>query len=537
MKFFLLLLAGLSIALAWLLPIHYRPWVTYTGELFAFLSLFCLSAIYLRERLQLSFITLPLLVLACIPLLQWGFGQVFFFDKALLCSIFIFSFWLTIQLGHNLSKQAMQQQKIFTYFCYVLLIVGLLSSFIATCQWLNVEHYFYGMSNLLSHRPYANFAQPNNLSTFLLMCLLACLYLHEKKQLPIFLNFFLAFFILLGIALSQSRTAFVSGVCILIYGAYQAYHGRLQLKWYSAAAWAGIFIILTICLPIISQWMQYTADLNVTKTVEIAARTDMSRLAIWEQMWAAIVHQPWWGYGWHQTSVAYALISDAVQGPVWVRSAHNFVLDFLLWNGLIIGVPFLLYFVYWAWTLHRQAHSVEAVIGILMVGVFLIHALLEFPQNYAYFLLPIGFILGVILADQQKLRCIHLSPHYLQITFVIGLVLLLLIYRDYSVMVPKWKQAMQYENQPEKMTNHDQIYLLEEFDRRIDWIILNPQQKLSKQQLDEIGEIVLNYPIPYDLIKYAKALAFNGYEDEARQQLDLLYKVRKMKVSYESLFE
>jgi hypothetical protein len=40
MRFFLFLAASVCIALAWLLPIHYRPWVTYTGELFAFLSLF-----------------------------------------------------------------------------------------------------------------------------------------------------------------------------------------------------------------------------------------------------------------------------------------------------------------------------------------------------------------------------------------------------------------------------------------------------------------------------------------------------------------
>jgi hypothetical protein len=35
-----------------LLPIHYRPWVTYTGELFAFLSLLALAALYLKEKLN-----------------------------------------------------------------------------------------------------------------------------------------------------------------------------------------------------------------------------------------------------------------------------------------------------------------------------------------------------------------------------------------------------------------------------------------------------------------------------------------------------
>ena len=82
MKFFLLLLASVFIALAWLLPIHYRPWVTYTGELFAFLSLFALGALYLKDKIKLPMMSLPLLFLAGVPLLQYFCGELFFFDKA-----------------------------------------------------------------------------------------------------------------------------------------------------------------------------------------------------------------------------------------------------------------------------------------------------------------------------------------------------------------------------------------------------------------------------------------------------------------------
>ncbi len=72
------------------------------------------------------------------------------------------------------------------------------------------------------------------------------------------------------------------------------------------------------------------------------------RLAIWQQILHAIAERPWFGYGWHQTSVAYTLISDQFQGPVWVKSAHNFILDFIVWNGLVIAIPFFAYLSYWA---------------------------------------------------------------------------------------------------------------------------------------------------------------------------------------------
>ena len=96
MRFFLFLAASVCIALAWLLPIHYRPWVTYTGELFAFLSLFALSALFLKEKLLLPKVSLPLLLLSLVPFIQYGFGELFFFSKALMCGLYIFAFWLSI---------------------------------------------------------------------------------------------------------------------------------------------------------------------------------------------------------------------------------------------------------------------------------------------------------------------------------------------------------------------------------------------------------------------------------------------------------
>ncbi len=77
MKFLLLLLASVFISLAWLLPVHYRPWVTYTGELFAFLSLFALAAIYLKDKIKFPVISSPLLLLAMIPLIQYLAGELF----------------------------------------------------------------------------------------------------------------------------------------------------------------------------------------------------------------------------------------------------------------------------------------------------------------------------------------------------------------------------------------------------------------------------------------------------------------------------
>ncbi|MCO8081387.1 PglL family O-oligosaccharyltransferase [Acinetobacter lwoffii] len=540
MKFTLALIAAILISLAWLMPVHYRPWVTYTGELYAFFALFALAAICLKEKLKIPAISLPLLLLACIPLAQFLLGQVFFFSTAMMAAIYVFSFWLASVLGYNLSIGKNNREETFTHLSYVFLVSGTITGLIALCQWTNLDSILPGMVNISGNqRPYANFAQPNNMATFLLMSLMSCLYLYEKKKIHTKWLFVCVAVIVIGVALSQSRTAWVAASAIMLYLGFYQYKGIIRLKWYYSTAWFIFFIFFIVAFPLLSQFAAQAIDTDVVQSRDVVARAtgDMSRLAIWQQMIAAIQAQPWFGYGWYQTSAAFVSISDTVQGPVWIRSAHNFILDFLLWNGLILGLPFLAYFGYLGYQLQRWVNTPESVIGILMIGAFLTHAMFEFPQHYAYFLLPVGFILGTILAQNPKIKIIVMQSIGMKFIFAVGLLLLIVIYRDYDVTVPKLGQSIRYEKQPEKITNEKPIYLLTEFNHRIAWIRLNPYSKASAEQIQEGEQMVLSYPTKYNLIKYAKLLTFNGYEAEAKHQLQRLKTIQKTEMSYEELMQ
>lgn len=540
MKFTLALIAATLISLAWLMPVHYRPWVTYTGELYAFFALFAITAICLKEKLKIPAMSLPLLLLACVPLIHFLAGQVFFFSTAIMGFIFVFSFWLSSVLGYNFSIGNYKREETFTNLSYVFLASGTVTGMIALCQWMNLDATLPGMVNISGNqRPYANFAQPNNMATFLVMALMSCLYLYEKKRIQTKWSVACTLAIVIGIALSQSRTAWVAAVAIILYLAFYQYKGVIRLKWYYSIAWFILFISCIVAFPLLSQLATQVMDAQVVQSRDVVARAtgDMSRLAIWQQMLAAIQAQPWFGYGWYQTSVAFVSISDTVQGPVWIRSAHNFIIDFLLWNGLIIGLPFLAYFGYLSYQLQRWVKTPESVIGILMIGAFLTHAMFEFPQHYAYFLLPVGFIVGTVLAQNPNIKTVTLPSIAMKIIFGFGLLLLIMIYRDYDVAVPKLGQSIRYEQQPEKITNQQPIYLLTEFNHRIDWIRLNPYSKVSSEQIRAGEQMVLSYPTKYNLIKYAKLLAFNDYEEEAKHQLQRLKAIQKTELNYEELIQ
>jgi hypothetical protein len=537
MKSIWMLLAAVLISLAWLLPHHYRPWVTYSGEALAFAALFTLCLIFVKSKLQIPKITLPILLLSLVPMLQLLTGQAFFLSKAFLASCYVFAFWLSIVVAYNLSLNAAREQ-LMQRFSLLLLGTGVASAIIALCQWLTIEQYFPGlMANLRSGRPYANFAQPNNMATFLILALLAALYLYETKTLKLKVLVPSAVLLIFAVALSQSRTSWVALGCILIYMAYQQYRGYVSIKWYAVVGWVAAFVASLVFIPHLAGLFAEALDAPI-KSVDLARRAtgDMSRIAIWNQMVHAIMQQPLWGYGWHQTSVAYTLVSDTVQGPVWVKSAHNFVLDFILWNGLVIAMPFLVYFSYWAWQLHKHINGIVSVVCILMIGAITVHALLEFPLFYSYFLLPFGFLMGILQAQNKDTAVWEISAHCMQLAVLLGGVLMVMIHRDYLVAGPKLAQSSKYEKQPEKWTLNKPIYLLTEFNDRIEWIRLNPHDPVTKAQLDKIEHMVLNYPIPYDLIKYARVLAYNGYEAEAKYQLKRLEILRDVKVSYESLF-
>ena len=541
MKFTLALIAAILISLAWLMPVHYRPWVTYTGELYAFFALFALTAICLKEKIKIPVISLPLLLLACISLAQFFLGQVFFFSTAMMAAIYVFSFWLASVLGYNLSLGNNNREETFTHLSYVFLVSGTITGLIALCQWTNLDSILPGMVNISgTQRPYANFAQPNNMATFLVMALMSCLYLYEKKKIQTKWLFACAVVIVMGVALSQSRTAWVAAIAIMLYLVFYQYKGIIRLKWYYSTAWLVFFISCIVAFPLLSQLATQVMDAQVVQSRDVVSRAtgDMSRLAIWQQMLAAIQAQPWFGYGWYQTSVAFVSITDTVQGPVWIRSAHNFIIDFLIWNGAVIGVPFLAYFGYLGYQMQRWVKTPESVIGILMIGAFVTHAMFEFPQHYAYFLLPVGFIMGTVLAQRSDVAKQLVMPAWLmKVVFITGVILIAVIYRDYDTAVPKLGQSIRYEQQPEKITNEKPIFLLTEFNHRIAWIRVNPYTKMSQNEIHEYEKLVVSYPTKYNLLKYIRLLAYNGYIKEAHHQLWRLNTIQKTELNYDEVIK
>lgn len=540
MQILFLIIASVLIAFGWLSPFHTYPWVTFSSELASFGAAFAVMTLFLTKEIKIPRPQILMLIIVLLPLLQFCFGLIIDFSVTFLIFAYLFTFWLMMLCGYNLSLQAENREKLMIGFSLVVLIAGLLSSFMAVVQWLNLESYLYGIMGLRGNRPYANFGQPNNLSTFLVMALMGGLYLYEKKKVSLWLLIPSSLILLFTITLTQSRTAWIVCIFFFFYWIYKQHKNNPRFNFPKLLLWTSLyFVIAGYLLPYLTQFMSSNLDTGVAHTASIVQRAGSGheRLGMWMQILHAIAERPWFGYGWNQTSIAVVESIEFNTVQVWFNSAHNIILDLLIWNGVPLGVLIIGYLSLWLLWLNKTAKDSTSIIAIMMVCAILIHAMLEFPQRYAYFLLPMGFLLGLIQAQTPQLKGITIQKNVVRCVWLISVIVLLLIWRDYKLFQDNSRLIFKGKQPTEEILGSSRILLLTQFQKRLDWIALDPKTRFSEAQLSEFAEMVKNKATPYNLKKFAQVLVYNQQNKEAEKYLYILNRLYKKDVSLADIIE
>ncbi|WP_289392571.1 PglL family O-oligosaccharyltransferase [Acinetobacter baumannii] len=540
MQVFFLFLAAILLGFAWLSPFHYNPWVMFSSEMSTFAAGLSVLAALFYQNIKIPRAQILLLPFTLIPIVQWGCGLVFDLSTALLSTLYLLGFWFMVLAGYNLSLDQKKRDQIFSGFSLLVIITSLLTSLIAIFQWLNIESHLIYTLHLIGNRPYGNFGQPNNMATFLIIGLLGCLYLYEKNKVTLWLLLPSALIILFTIALSQSRTSWIVFPFLLIYWIVKQFGKQKRFRFVQGLLWClAFFLIAGLILPYITQFIEFSTNTEVTETSSFVARAGSGheRIGMWIQILHAIAQQPWLGYGWSQTSVA---VVDSIQYGtvhVWFNSAHNVLLDIIIWNGIPIGIVIIAYFTCWFLWLNQQAKETISIIAIMMVCTVLIHAMLEFPQRYAYFLLTCGFLLGIIQAQTPVLKGIVLNKQVLRLIWGINLILLLAIWRDYNVYVTNSNLLFKNKQPNAEVLGSNQIFVLTQFEQRLKWIEMKPETTLSDADLAVWGNFVKNKATPYNLRKYAQLIAYNGKVEQAEQQIFILQHLYRQQITLAELLK
>lgn len=497
-------------------PSFYPPWSSFISEYLAFLSLLLLLPLFFKKTISIPKISLFFILVSIIPVAQYFLGQIFYFDKAALAFIYIVSFWLAIVVGFN----SLDRYKYsLDYFYWVILGCGIISSLLATAQWFNVEMSIDWVMQA-SSRPFANMAQPNHLATFLLLSLMSCLYFYENKKINNTALLLFSLLLLTVIAMTHSRTAWVALLFIYLYLGISYKRNIINLSLKKQSLLLAYFAVAAILLPLLK-----ASGLKLDTAVAITQRSSsiLERIQIWQQGIAAIKYQPLWGYGWNQSSFAQYETFQIDYAKRYTTSFHNIFLDIIIWCGIPIGITIILFCSFIIIKALLKSVSAAQICLITSVCVILIHALLEFPLSYSYFLLPLGFMLGALFFTFD-VKSIKVSGLYSALIFILGMGLSVYIVREYSYIPDNMVAAETHEmNERKDMIIFPyQFHFFDTFESRARWIGLYPCTKLSNSHIEEIRYMVKTYMIHYDLYKFSEVLYFNGYNNEAQKHLDML---------------
>ncbi|WP_342063568.1 Wzy polymerase domain-containing protein [Acinetobacter pittii] len=533
-------------ALAILNPIHFRPWASFLSEYFAFISIVFVFPLFFKRKLYIPKITIPILIISLIPLFHYSIGEVFYFSNAFLSFIYIFCFWLIVAVGYSLAVSGenyinfYENKKlnlIFFLTCFIVFL-GFLSSLVAILQWLNLDKNSIWIAELYGNRPYANLAQTNQLSTFLILSVLSCWYLFEKGKFNNILLTFICMVCIFSIALTQSRVAWINMIFIttsyLIF--IKKYSFRLEKKFFSCfALW---FMLCIIFLPTLNSILSNFFVVTNTNSALVRVSSGYQRLDIWSQMFHALLLKPWEGYGWHQTTAAQFSIVDQYPTKEWASSAHNLFIDLIIWCGIPIGLLLIIYILYLYIKIIKNTVNTEGFISIVMISVVGIHSMFEYPLYYSYFLFLVGLFIGIALSQMNNTE-LSLSYGFSRFIFLLGLIASYCIYQEYNRIWDNIIAGQTYEmnNSKDEVDLPYKLYLFDMFDARAAWIAQYPKMKVSSEKLIAAEYMVKTYLTPYDIHKYASLLAYNGYELEAKRQLEILEVMYGQQVSYQSLFE
>lgn len=523
--------------LPYLLPNYYDPWRTAYQDfsIFGFFFLLLLNLIFITKQVIIDKRIIIVLIISIIPLLQFFFDKIYFFGDAFVVSIYILSFGLAIFLGLNYGKLYGINNTL-NFISAIVITVSVVSVYIVIKQWLLLTNGgIWTVDVPLAGRPFANFAQPNNCATFLCIGLMSSLYIYEKRYINKLSALLLACFILFGIALTQSRTAWVFFLCFAIWWCWKYKIIKPRLEKEIIFYLIGMFTIFVIIIPFVSKLLGVLATNNVVER----ATTGYLRIPMWNQMLLAISKEPLLGYGWNQVSVAQLSVYLEFPTTEWTEHSHNIILDFLIWNGVPLGFLIIFFVAWWLYQLSKLAKTIESFIALAMVGAVLVHAMLEYPLEYAFFLLPVGFVLGLVQAEDKKIKIINISRGFIGLFLMISIILYIWLFVEYR-MIEKDAQLVRFESLNIGTLHAEdaapKVVLLTQLREQIRFIRTAPTKNMSEKQLDWMKFVAYRFASASALHRYAQALALNNQPELAKKHLRIIKQLHGKDYSFESLF-
>ncbi|MBB1075299.1 O-antigen ligase C-terminal domain-containing protein [Rhodoferax sp. 4810] len=511
----------------WLIPSHTNPNPAFYSELLM-ASVVAIAWVWgglsSKKKWFISYLTIACLGSAAVPIAQAVAGLIIFPNDAFLIAAVIIAFAASISLGQH--AEQISPSRLIDSLYASLAIASIFSTGLALYQWLSLDMLGVMVPSMEigGNRVMANVGQPNNLSTLIVWGLLALWWGYSRGAMGGIGAIVGAAFLLMGIAVTGSRTGWIQVAFLLVAGLFK-YHGKNNKKQLvSILLLATWFAGLVVSLPILSNVMWGAASRSASELFTTGLRSKFWQMAI-----EGVVERPLFGYGWNQTVLVHVdLASKFPHLGEAMGHAHNIILDILLWNGIILGTIIIGYVIWWTIKQIKSVSTDAHYLLLVSLAVFLIHAMLELPHVYTFFILPVGLMLGTASAwtpDSVVIKVPRAAMGILGFIFVAVLLAMFIDYRNIESNFLAHRMAAARISGAE-IPARPKLYILEPLQTTLEIFRIKPVAHMTPSELDALRRATIRYPTSGAPFRYVKASALNSRPEDAQWALTLICDMR-----------
>ncbi|WP_321913735.1 MULTISPECIES: PglL family O-oligosaccharyltransferase [unclassified Paraburkholderia] len=366
---------------------------------------------------------------------------------------------LATHAGYTITRARLMQSAL-VWGAFALQIGGLFAVFTQVIQLFHLETkvtpLVVAYNITVDRRPFGNMAQANHLATYIAFAMAGAMYLALTRRLNILLWGVLTAIYSGGLALTVSRgpwlqmgVIFVAGLWIAFAGCRtEAGEGRSFGAQGQASAGSGhkpggvrawiipvVLVLIFFGMNAFVRWanVHYGLDLAQSAAERMKDASQIApRLALWRYGWTMFKSHPVLGVGWGDFPMHQFELVRSLGGVEIANNAHDIFLDLLAKTGIVGLAIVVIGLVAWFVRGLRAPHTAERVFGFMLIGVLVMHALVEYPQQYMFFLLPAMFVFGLLETKPLRILPSRVSLGVYAVIVFGGVAALYPVLRDYN---------------------------------------------------------------------------------------------------------
>jgi O-antigen ligase len=517
------------------MPLHFLPWVSWHSEVLVFASLLIFFGVVLASRAKPESAPLvfpmagwPLLALIAAVTVQAGLGMIQFAADAFVLVFYLMTAVCALIIGRTLAGRVTagggsDGEGLIHQMAWLMVLAGVASAMLAFVQVTDVWVSEGWVNRMPSRRPGANLGQPNQLATLLLFSLASLVLLSESHRIGRVTAALIAAIVLVALSMTESRTGMLGLAVLAAWNMVVRSRIKMRLPVWVLAIWALFFVgamkLWPMCLHFLleGRW-----DIAASTSINTSGGT---RWLVWQQLWQAVLQRPWFGWGLREISTAHNAVVVPGADVEPFTYAHNIILDLAVGGGLPFTLLLVVAVAVWLWRRTKAVNNMGDWYCLAIALPFGLHSLLELPFAYAYFLVPVMLLVGVLEARLAATWVFSLRRWIAGCAWVVLAVAFVWSVREYIAIEEDFRvarfEAARIGHTPSEY-QRPPIMLLTQLSAALEVVRIVPRPDMASETIERMRRVALRFPWPATQSRYALVLVLNGNPDEAIRQLKVI---------------